>query len=383
MAQRDRLVNILILGLTSIACLSLAELGMRALTAFPIHSPEANRISDPTLGYRLSASFPGVDSKGFRSINWRSGGSAKIAAIGDSHTFGYNVPASQSWPSVLARQGDFDVYNFGVGSFGVYTYYALARRAIDQDYDWILIGFFPANDFAPIASYCEIDFRSQLWTKFHNELNLTSPAASCDQRKGEAMPIRTWLKIHSALFSFLDYMLPQRFEDWLLGRSVFGNTEINLKCVDIERLHCVRERVIHTHSRSTDLQIEANRRIFEDARKMLYDLSERVKKSEKKIGAIIIPSKERVLFESARRKESFSGDDKIEIRTQMALENRLKIILDGVGIDYEDATPYVTEIFDEYRSRGQVFYPDGDGHPLEAGYKAYAMAAKAVIEEMR
>ncbi len=86
-------------------------------------------------------------------------GRLRVAAFGDSFTFGQGVEEDESWPAVLQaalrdQAVDVEVLNFGVPGHGTPQAVALAKRVapIVQP-DVVLIGVF-TNDLSPADSYC-------------------------------------------------------------------------------------------------------------------------------------------------------------------------------------------------------------------------------------
>ena len=122
--MKKLLGNIGLMLLVTLVCLAIAEVGLRMFTPFPVHGKKANKIYDRDFGYRLNLAHPSIDEHGFRN----SGNKPKVvAAVGDSHTYGSGVKETQSWPAQFEKITGQPTYNFGVGSYAVYTYYALAR----------------------------------------------------------------------------------------------------------------------------------------------------------------------------------------------------------------------------------------------------------------
>lgn len=96
-------------------------------------------------------------------------GSLRIAAIGDSVTFGFNVASAEAWPAVLERElaarlaRPVEVLNFGVGGYSALDSAAVLReKAMSFEPDLVVYGYF-LNDpeveplqplqmfFAPVA----------------------------------------------------------------------------------------------------------------------------------------------------------------------------------------------------------------------------------------
>ena len=130
-----RLQSLFLLSVSLIASLILCEIGLRVPTPFPVNK-SSNKIDDAVLGYRMNSKLAGVDSSGFRNP---SENQRVLAAIGDSHTFGFNVTPEDTWPAVLQRNSGIPIYNFGVGGYSIYSYHALMRQHVAPEYTGALI----------------------------------------------------------------------------------------------------------------------------------------------------------------------------------------------------------------------------------------------------
>ena len=91
------------------------EGGLRILTPFPVHGPKANRIRDAKLNHRMDPDFEGIDESGFRNPTVPT--KAEIVALGDSHTYGYNVASDDT-----GGMDDPEQYSAGLNlGFGGFT----------------------------------------------------------------------------------------------------------------------------------------------------------------------------------------------------------------------------------------------------------------------
>ena len=100
---------------------------------------------DPVLGHVIAPGTGGHDAWGFRNIELPQ--SADVVAIGDSMTYGYSATASQSWPSQLASLSGLQVYNLGLGGYGMVQYHHLFNdRALSLDPKVVLISIYLGND---------------------------------------------------------------------------------------------------------------------------------------------------------------------------------------------------------------------------------------------
>jgi lysophospholipase L1-like esterase len=100
-----------------------------------------------------------INEDGYRGRVFTKNKSAKvrIAAMGDSSTFGFRVKEAEAWPRRLeenlrARGYDVEVVNFGVIGFSVYQGYAMFRGRV-QDYspDILCLAFGAINEHFPVG----------------------------------------------------------------------------------------------------------------------------------------------------------------------------------------------------------------------------------------
>jgi hypothetical protein len=108
------------------------------------HDSLQRMVSDPRLLHRLSPQSPGHDGRGFRNPNTLQ--SADVVVIGDSQTWGINVRASETWPSILETVGNVSVYSMSLGGWGPVQYKELAHDALTLKPRAILVGIYLGND---------------------------------------------------------------------------------------------------------------------------------------------------------------------------------------------------------------------------------------------
>jgi len=132
--------------------LALSELTLKVLTwaspriAYEIRPPWSNRAldKDPLLGYRLSPYFPGTDHRGYRNNNALQ--QTDVLAIGDSMTYGYTVPLSETWPYYLQQTIGWTVYNAGVGGYGPCEHLIVLRELMDLEPRVVVVALYLGND---------------------------------------------------------------------------------------------------------------------------------------------------------------------------------------------------------------------------------------------
>ena len=145
-----------------------SEIALRLFRPQPLlHDPDAFD-SDPVLGGRLKPEFAGTFSSTEYSTRWainaaryrgaeagrKREGVMRIAAAGDSFTFGYGVEEEEAWPHALGARldaafpGRFEVVNLGVGGYGTAQEVVWLAENLDRGLspDLVVIGFYFGND---------------------------------------------------------------------------------------------------------------------------------------------------------------------------------------------------------------------------------------------
>jgi hypothetical protein len=198
--------NLSLLSASVILTLLLLEVLLRYSTPFPI-SMTSNRVAHDELLYVLDPDFPDIDRLGFRN---RTGPRDQtIFAIGDSHTYGYNVTWDKSWPIQLQKMLNLEVYNFGVPSYNIYQYYRLFEMSSQYAPKYVIIGLNPSNDL--VHKVCDI-LRLDFWKDRILELGLSN--TYCDREYGEesypddtTRGIKQFLKFNVAVVSAVDHLI--------------------------------------------------------------------------------------------------------------------------------------------------------------------------------
>jgi hypothetical protein len=373
------IANLALLSAAILLSLGLGEVALRAFTPFPIHGGEANRVFDPDLGYRLSSRLAEIDSDGFR--NSSGGGAWTVAAIGDSHTYGYHVTADQAWPKALGRLIDRDVYNFGMGSYGIFTYYALLRRAIDQRFDAVIVGLYYPNDFVPSSSHCSIDFSSPFWVQARWELALDPPKCETPYVEPDLL---IWAKDNVATLSAMDYFLWDHIRTaiWhVLPASYRNEKEF---CLSAQANMCIEKERVASHAKATDLGDPRIASMLDNFRLMMGDAASRAREAGVKLGILMIPSRERIVYEWRLRENVLQdkGEFEAKVRRQVVFEDVLKQQFRALEVPVESALDELVAAFDEAMAAGDVFFKPYGGHPFEPGYMAYTRAAAALASQM-
>jgi hypothetical protein len=356
----DRAKRTLLFALSLSISFVILELGLRLFTPFPIHGDEANRVRHPVLGYTLDPTNREIDAAGFR--NPTADGPYEIVAIGDSHTQGFNATSAQSWPYQLADRLNVKVYNFGIGGYGIYHYPYLAERAAEKSPSLVLLALYPANDLKPPKRLA--------WDYLTGIRNVDTRYLADTEKKPLPRPRRSFgtaLKSNSAIASVAAY-LATKAETSSNGFYDVGG-------------HTIKKARIAGHQSYTDLSDAAIRSSFHNSLNILSNIKNDLGKVKIKFGVVIIPSKELVIHDWALGND-VPVPDGVRIGNERALIKAYMEFFAESGIRFTDATPFVLEAFQSDAKLGRTFYPRGNGHPLANGYRSYADAAAALVEQL-
>jgi len=400
------LANIALLLMVTIICVVLAEIGLRALTPFPIHSRKANKIYDVDFGYRLNPGHPDSDKFGFRNKGKKE---RVFAAVGDSHTYGSNVRQEESWPEQFEKITGVPTYNFGVGSYAVYPHYAVAHRAIDQGYKYIIIALLIHNDFKVGGSNCDIDYASsQFWQEAKTRLSLDLPDCSKAKnwRTARAPGFIRWFRgrANSAILSAVDYLIVRPVSDQWHRMTVRISKAKKAPAASSPKKEApkpaqakeVRKRSASAYFAGralknqeiefafTDLNRPAVLRGIKDFEKLLVDLKNISEEKGARVGLMFIPSKVQLIYQIMDDRDIY---EKLPVLKDMAenhirIEKRLADHMTRNGIFWSTAAPELIEAIEKSDRDGSWVFPSTGGHPYPVGYSAYAEAAKKLYERM-
>lgn len=85
-------------------------------------------VPDPVLDFRLARHSPRVDKWGYRNPEVPE--TCAVLVIGDSMTFGLDVPSEKSWPRALSRLGGLCAYNAAVPGYGPVEYQVVLEETL-------------------------------------------------------------------------------------------------------------------------------------------------------------------------------------------------------------------------------------------------------------
>ena len=369
-ASANRLPNIVILLVTIVICLLIAEIALRSFTPFPV-GYSSHQAADADLGYRLSSDFPEADAAGFRNAD---GARIEVLALGDSHTYGNNVGTDASWPAVFAKTSGLQTYNAGVGSYGILAYHALLNSLCLPETRAAIIALYPANDFVAGGSNCLIiNDLSDFWQQETKKLGLVWPKLEKECSDIEDLSIVDWLEANSAIVGAVRTATG--------GKRGLPADKPRYDFADGVQPMLVKR--IAKHNRCTDPGNPDTAAMLTNLERMAPTWS---RQDGVPVGVIILPSRERVVygyFEKHGRLDELAPEFVAQMQNQIQLEKRSAQILAAADVPYREALPDILVAFEAELRVGRNFYPAwDDGHPMEAGYASYAAVALALLDEM-
>ena len=363
--------KLLLLSVSIALCTVAGELALRAFTPFPIHNPAFNIRNHDALERIMSQTLPDIDAHGFRNPPGLD--RVDLVTLGDSHTYGFNVSADAAWPRQLAAASELSVYNYGVGTYGVLHYAYLFEKALERRPRYILVGLYPANDF---ADFCTLATRPY-WTDTLDEMGLDSTACGPPERDAQRRPVsfRERLIASTAIASMLWYIKVERIRSVLPdygGREhEFGNHTV-----------FVADELLEVRAQKMDPDAAWMTEAKGAAFQTFTNMSKRASALGIAFGVLIIPSRERVLSEFVDAR----GAHEERLREVARMENELvqtfRAFFEEIGVPNVDAFPEVRDAFEDSWAGSDALYPFWDAHPLEPGYAAYARAASALVDEL-
>jgi lysophospholipase L1-like esterase len=388
--KENRLLKFSAVLLATIAALLMAELVVRLVTIYP-NTLASNRVFDEDLGFRASAKIAEVDAFGFRNPEGRG---REILAIGDSHTFGFNVRSDGSWPSRLGQMIGKNVYNLGSGGYGLLTYHSLLMQQRRPETKAALVGLFAANDFelfyASDADCLILAKPSRFWTAEQQRLALNWPAfpVGClhndydtqrslfDRARMQSALLALSSDVVIRLAEFLGRESQVKFPSW---------TTQSQPLTFPDGIYPITVNRIQKHTRSVDLNVPEVAAMWRNLPRFLKAWQE-LSAQGVQVGIMVIPSRERVIYEYFVRQNRLGEMDRrfVEgVQNQVALETKLREVLEESGIDFVFAIEDMHRAHLYGRNQNIAIYPPtDDGHPLALGYAAYAGAAKRLVDRM-
>lgn len=336
-------------ALAAVLALAAAEAGLRLVTPLPIYSG-SNRVPDSLLVYRTDPALRDVDSSGYRNPE---GHPRRIVAIGDSHTYGYNVSSEDSWPHELGAMLGEPVYNMGAGGYSLAQYYVTGVQALAAGAELLVLGLFPGND----------------------QMGLCEPLALPAWREQSIFPaLRTSACLDSVQEPEVPW--PTRFSA-LWGLRPPKPMDADFMYTRGARSIGLEDDRIYRRTRWTSLTDSLAAQGLHNGRVLLRALVDQVESHGARIVALVIPSQDQVYA-------TWAGAEGTHVLAQVSAESERAAIdawtatLDSLGVPWASPLDRLVDLVE----RGVQVYPDHDDHPIEPGYRAYAEEARSLLVDL-
>lgn len=354
-----------------IITLFLFEFSLRFLTPFPLNDG-SNVIDDINLVYKMSRTAEKeIDIRGFRNKKDRFN-DYDIAAIGDSHTYGWNTIPENSWPQILEKKTGKKIYNFGVGSYNIYQFFYLATENIERNKS-LIIQIGPTQDF---VNYHNFSRQSDFWVKHNRNMKLDLFSNTLI-RKNNIRPLnkiqkfKILLKNNIATISLFDHYLWNNYlkqkddkQNYINKNNIYLGQELGF--INKTRLESIKE-----NTNSNNIHIQKNIYNFE---KFLIYFNQNIEKN--KIMFSIFPTRERIYYEYLlyHNKKIDRYFEKI-IKNEIEFEKKIINLIKRYDYIVVNASPYILSEFNKFKDK-KNFYPDED-HPNPIGYE---MIAESILQ---
>jgi hypothetical protein len=368
--------NIAVVFVSLLVGTLLCELGAR-LVLNPADYLSVTWQSDPVLGMTIAPNSAGFDSWGFRNPSVPT--TVDVVAVGDSHTFGNTAKMEDAWPSVVARDTGFSVYNLGVGGYGPNQYYQLlTTRGLSLHPKRVLCGLYMGDDFENAFS---ITYGLDHWASMRtgDRGKVTADIWGDNEPPGRFKVFRNWLSRHSMVYRLVVH---GPVLGALKGNLQFSvaerRTDPSITTIDIPEKK-IKEafrpiRIANGLDQKRPEVREGMRITFQ----LLKEMDRLCRANGCSFGVVIIPTKETVFAEYLQRKPKLHLKDVIDavIVNERLARGELVKFLDDAGIPYVDTLPVLRQAVDQ-----ELYYRGpADMHPARNGYR---LIGDAVAEFIR
>jgi lysophospholipase L1-like esterase len=359
MGSRRR-TRLLLAGAGLVVALAAAEIGLRVFTPHPTHT-DSNKVADEALGHRVDPGMPGIDASGFRNPEVLE--RADIVALGDSHTYGVSASPAGSWPRQLSALTGRSVYNLGLPGYGVLQYRHLMDRALALDPQQVVLAVYPANDFFDVYELIELEHWKP-WARAHGLEPYRVVTFEPDWYER--------LCQRSAILSFLNQATRRSRSQRALGdleRGLQGDVFVvkeppNDKLIELNRLRSHREKL--------DTDNASIRAAFDAALTVVAEMHAAAEVRDVAFGVLLVPTMENAFYDFLLARDyDLPPVFHATVAGERRLFEELAVFLGERGIAYTSALPRLAAALE---TGGPLYAPYDQGHPLAAGYAAYAQA---------
>ena len=363
-AVTNILAKLLILSTSLVFSMLAAELVARVMLD-PIDYLNPTVVPDEVLGHRIEGNTGGHDAWGFR--NARRPETADIVCIGDSMTYGVIIPASESWPVMLAKLSGESVYNMALGGYGPIQYlYLLENLAVKLRPRIVIVGFYFGNDFLDVYG---LGRSKKHWSKYKVETaNLTQGGELIYPRgPGKFLgSLRDWLSKNSMLYTLVT---ERSIFDFIRDREL---TARGASDSDLIRYRDEKHQVTFNLAlRFLNLRDPRLQNAMQVTGNLMSDMQSVAEKSGIRLIIALIPTKERVygkLIQQAGYREKYP-----RLADTLDQEDRARVwminLLRQLRIETLDLLPAQEAAVSDHD-----LYPLADPHPNKYGARVIAKA---------
>ena len=369
--KSGRLGNLILLTVSVIFTLAVMETALQILD-LPRQPMKPHKIKDPILVYKIPADWPGIDMDGFRNRSIPA--QADIVTLGDSHTYGLNADIDSNWPGQLAKLTGLSVYNLGIGGYGPLQYYYLFDRALQLSPKYIVVGLYLPND---IKGLCQPYLRTEYWksraVRDGIDLSYCGNADYPDDemehqgKKRSGFLDKAGSLLNNSKIGVLVSISARRLRAYLPK-----DTEKNVVIADGRNDTVMSKSRLRVLSDSMDMKQAEIAKSLEITETLITKMAAQSRENGIEFLVMVIPSKEFVFS----RYLADTSQPMSDVHQQLATnESDLRDVvfewLKTRSIRHVDIAPALLEAV---KDRGGAYPHDNDGHPLPAGYAAYAQA---------
>lgn len=340
------------------------------------------RMYDEILGMVIVPESAGHDSWGFR--NKFIPEAADIVTIGDSHTYGFNVSANDSWPKKLEQLCSDRVYSLALGGYGPAQYhYLMENKALKLNPQLIIVGFYFGNDLAD--AYKSI-YNKTYWKHMRNpdisirlESSLDKKSTGGRESRKFVEPLRVWLGGHSVFFRLLSFHLFDKIR--LLETKIM--LKENGKVTFIKQPEFGVNTIINPYIQSDLLNLDDYR--IKEGLRITLELFNQMNTvcSEKGIDFLVlmIPTKESIYAEYIENNRNLANSESIDLllMNERKANGIMKTFFQEHNLDYLDV---LTPLSKSSREK-QIFFSNDDTHPNRLGYEVIAEAINDYLLKVR
>lgn len=360
------LKNLLLLLLSLIIALFAAE-GLARLFFDPIDFLKPKTLYDEALRYRIEPNSGAHDSWGYR--NKKVPKTAKIVAIGDSHTYGISATASDSWPSALEEMTGEQTYNLGLGGYGPAEYlYLMKENALKLSPEIIIAGFYLGNDLKD--SFTAV-YSVPVWKDLRN------PAFSYTENENkntEEDSLTEWLSGHSVIYRIVSSSF--------IGDNLRHQRRLS-KGEDIPMLNLPEYGISTGFTPDRRLKgLDLSNPEVREGLRLTLDFFNNMKRiaNENKIDflVVIIPTKETVYSDLISQSGELANSYELTklIQSEEVVNKVVRTYFTDHGIPFVD----VLEPMKEAAKTEQIYPNNFGGHSNKNGYRVIAESISRYLE---